>query len=69
MFTQQLKKVTGLLLLVLITQVSLAQNKVITGKVTDARDGTPLQGVTVAAKGNRTGTQTDAKGAFQSFSR
>lgn len=64
MFTQQLKKVTGLLLLVLITQVSLAQNKVITGKVTDARDGSPLQGATVAAKGNRAGTQTDAKGAF-----
>ncbi|MBP6590314.1 MAG: SusC/RagA family TonB-linked outer membrane protein, partial [Chitinophagaceae bacterium] len=64
MFTQQLKKVTGLLLLVLISQVSLAQNKVVTGKVTDARDGTPLQGATVSAKGNRSGTQTDAKGVF-----
>jgi TonB-dependent starch-binding outer membrane protein SusC len=64
MFTQQLKKVTGLLLLVLISQVSLAQNKVVTGKVTDARDGSPLQGATVAAKGNRSGTQTDAKGVF-----
>jgi len=64
MFTQQLKKVTGLLLLVLISQVSLAQNKVVTGKVTDARDGSPLQGATVAAKGNRAGTQTDAKGVF-----
>lgn len=64
MFTQQLKKVTGLLLLVLISQVSLAQNKVVTGKVTDARDGSPLQGATVAAKGNRSGTQTDANGVF-----
>lgn len=64
MFTQQLKKVTGLLLLVLISQVSLAQNKVVTGKVTDARDGSPLQGATVSAKGNRSGTQTDAKGVF-----
>lgn len=40
------------------------KNKVVTGKVTDARDGTPLQGATVSAKGNRSGTQTDAKGVF-----
>ncbi|HWB24110.1 MAG TPA: SusC/RagA family TonB-linked outer membrane protein [Chitinophagaceae bacterium] len=41
-----------------------AQNKVISGKVTDAKDGSPLAGVTVLAKGTKIGTQTDIAGAF-----
>ncbi|HVX50665.1 MAG TPA: TonB-dependent receptor plug domain-containing protein, partial [Chitinophagaceae bacterium] len=41
-----------------------AQNKVITGKVTDSKDGSALTGVTVLAKGTTVGTQTDANGAF-----
>ena len=43
---------------------AMAQNKTVTGKVTDAKDGSPLPGVTITLKGTTTGTNTDATGAF-----
>jgi TonB-linked SusC/RagA family outer membrane protein len=54
---------TTLLLCVLFTQTSFAQTKTITGKVTDDK-GAPLAGATVVAKGSKSGTSTDATGAF-----
>jgi len=54
---------TTLLLCVLLTQTSFAQTKTITGKVTDDK-GVPLTGATVVAKGSKSGTSTDATGAF-----
>lgn len=45
-------------------QPALAQNKVITGKVTDKKDGSPQIGVTVGA-GNGIGTQTNVDGTFR----
>jgi hypothetical protein len=61
---RMLAKVVGsLLLCVLFTLTSFSQTKTITGKVTDDK-GSPLQGVTVTVKGSRTGTSTDASGAF-----
>src|SRR5580692_1459385 len=54
---------TTLLLCVLFTQTSFAQTKTITGKVTDDK-GLPLAGATVVAKGSKSGTSTDALGAF-----
>jgi TonB-dependent starch-binding outer membrane protein SusC len=41
-----------------------AQNKTVTGKVTDSKDGTGLAGVTVTAKGSKNGTQTGSDGTF-----
>lgn len=41
-----------------------AQNRTITGSVTDAKGGHPLPGVTVQIKGEKTGTVTNASGAF-----
>lgn len=52
-------------LLLLFSQVAFSQGKVITGKVTDSKDGTPLRGVTVLAKGAETGTETAADGSYQ----
>ena len=49
---------------VLLVQVASAQDKTITGKVTDSKDGAPVQGATVQAKGTRTGTSTKADGSF-----
>ncbi|WP_121248068.1 SusC/RagA family TonB-linked outer membrane protein [Mucilaginibacter phyllosphaerae] len=46
-------------------QPVLAQNKVVTGKVTDAKDGSTLPGVSVVVKGSTTGTNTDANGQFK----
>jgi len=42
-----------------------AQTKEVTGVVTDAKDGTPLSGVSVSLKGSSALTVTDAKGAFK----
>lgn len=51
------------LLLVFIVQLGFAQDKTITGTVTDP-DGLPLPGATVQLKGKSTGTQTDFDGNY-----
>ena len=48
-------------------QVTFAQTKTVSGKVTDIRDGSPVAGVSVTAKGTTVGTSTGADGSF-SFS-
>ncbi len=44
---------------------SQAQNKTITGKVTDSKDGSAMVGVSVTVKGSKIATQTGADGAFR----
>jgi TonB-linked SusC/RagA family outer membrane protein len=51
------------LLLVLIAQISFAQERTVTGTVTD-NSGLPLPGVSILVKGTSTGTQTDFDGKF-----
>ena len=51
--------------LLFLSIAGYSQEKVITGKVTDSKDGSAMQGVTVAAKGSKTGTQTKADGTYQ----
>src|SRR3954471_17745934 len=41
-----------------------AQDKVVTGKVTDSKDGSPLAAITVMVKGTKVATQTTAEGTF-----
>ncbi|MGH2553260.1 MAG: carboxypeptidase-like regulatory domain-containing protein, partial [Chitinophagaceae bacterium] len=64
MFLKNLIKATGFILLLLIAQVSFAQNRVITGKVTNANDGSGVTGATVSVKGTRTAVVTAADGSF-----
>ncbi len=64
MLPQKFIKAAGVLILAFVAQVSFAQNKVVTGKVTDSKDGSALSGASVTAKGSGSGTQTDANGAF-----
>jgi TonB-linked SusC/RagA family outer membrane protein len=45
-------------------QVTFAQNKTVTGRITDVRDGSPVAGATVTAKGTNIGTSTAADGSF-----
>ena len=52
------------LLLVLITQISFAQDRDVTGVVTDG-SGFPIPGVNVLVKGTSNGTQTDIDGKFK----
>jgi TonB-linked SusC/RagA family outer membrane protein len=51
------------LLLVLVTQLTFAQERAVSGTVSD-NSGMPLPGVSVLIKGTRTGTQTDFDGKF-----
>ena len=50
------------LLLALLVQISFAQEKTVTGNVSDASG--PLPGVTVVVKGTNTVTQTDFDGNY-----
>jgi iron complex outermembrane receptor protein len=54
-----------LLVLLFLGTIAFAQNKVISGKVTDAKEGTPLGGVSVMPRGNLPGTTTDPAGNFR----
>ncbi|NHF58243.1 SusC/RagA family TonB-linked outer membrane protein [Flavobacteriaceae bacterium TP-CH-4] len=51
------------LLLAFVVHVSFAQDKTITGTVTD-QDGLPLPGVNIVVEGTTTGTQTDFDGNY-----
>lgn len=46
-------------------QVTFAQDKTVSGKVTDSRDGSPVAGASVTAKGTNVGTSTGADGSFK----
>ena len=58
-------KLNGLLtlLLALIVHISYAQEKTVSGTVTD-QDGLPLPGVNIVVEGTTTGTQTDFDGNY-----
>jgi TonB-linked SusC/RagA family outer membrane protein len=59
------KKILYLLWVIILVNTQVyAQTRAVTGKVTDAVDGTPLPGVSVSIKGSTIGTQTDANGNF-----
>jgi TonB-linked SusC/RagA family outer membrane protein len=51
-------------ILVILTQTVLAQ-KVITGRVSDSKDGTPIAGATVQPKGGTGGTTSGSDGTFR----
>lgn len=65
MSRNNMQRALVLLTMLFLSLVSFSQDRVITGKVTDPRDGTALAGVSVAVKGTNTGTQTDANGVFR----
>lgn len=55
----------GLLALCLFcVQTAFAQDKTVSGKVTDAKDGSAVAGASVTVKGTKVGTQTNANGEF-----
>src|SRR5258705_13147662 len=44
---------------------AFSQEKTITGKVTDSKDGSAMSGVTISARGSTAGTQTKADGTYK----
>ncbi|HET9431203.1 MAG TPA: carboxypeptidase-like regulatory domain-containing protein, partial [Chitinophagaceae bacterium] len=50
--------------LMLLSLISFSQGKVITGKVTDAKDGSGIGGATVMVKGTTNATQSKLDGTF-----
>jgi TonB-linked SusC/RagA family outer membrane protein len=59
-----LERTFGSLILILACFISLAQDRTVTGKVTDST-GQPLSGASVLVKGAKTGTQTNNDGTFR----
>jgi TonB-dependent starch-binding outer membrane protein SusC len=53
------------LMLLLCPAILFSQGKIISGKVTDAKDGSPVSGVTVLPKGSAKGVITGADGSFR----
>lgn len=62
---KNLLKVSFFVLLCFIVLPALAQNKSITGKVTDSKDGSPLVGASVSVKGTTSGAITDVNGIYK----
>src|SRR5579863_183113 len=60
-----LVRMTILLIMLSLCIFTNAQTKTITGKVTDSKDGTPVQGVSVVPKGSNRGVVTAADGTFR----
>ena len=64
MSCKNLPKIAAVIVLLCISQLMMAQDRVITGKVTDSKDGTPVAGASVQSKGTQTGTATKNDGTF-----
>jgi iron complex outermembrane receptor protein len=64
MSCKNLLKSAAAILLLCVSQLVMAQDRVISGRVTDSKDGTPVVGATVQAKGTSAGTATKNDGTF-----
>ena len=62
---KNLLKSSAAILLLLISQLVMAQDRLISGRVTDSKDASGIPSVTVSAKGTKTGTQTASDGSFK----
>ncbi len=60
-----LKRLFMLVLPLLIAAQVIAQNKLVTGKISDSKSGQPLSGVSILIKGTNTGTTTGTDGTFR----
>lgn len=62
---KQISVLTGFCLMLLLTALNaIAQTKDIKGKITDVKDGTPIHGATVRAKGGKASVVTAPDGTF-----
>ena len=64
MYLKKLLSAFLLFALVFVVQTASAQEKTVTGKVFDSKDGSPVVGASVQPKGSKSGTTTNAEGTF-----
>lgn len=64
MSAQKLLSALFSMVFVFVLQVCFAQDRTVTGKVIDSKDGSPVSGASVQVKGTRTGTSTRPDGTF-----
>lgn len=62
--TKMAESIALTFVLMLFTASAALAQSVVTGRVTDSKDGSPVSGVTVAAKGGGASTQTNALGVY-----
>ena len=66
MYCKKLLSVILLPCLLIISVAGYSQDRIITGKVTDSKDGSAMPGVSVSVKGGSSaGTQTNVDGTFK----
>lgn len=65
MSLKRLLQVIGLPVWLLLSIQVFAQDRVVTGKVTDSKDGSPVVGASVQPKGSSAGSSTGADGSFR----
>ena len=62
---KSLVKTTLMAITMLVSLSMFAQDKTVTGKVTDKSDGSGMPGVSVSVQGSNKGTQTDVNGIYK----
>ncbi|MFM7487053.1 MAG: carboxypeptidase-like regulatory domain-containing protein [Cytophagales bacterium] len=60
-----MNKILQTFILLLTVVAVYAQDKTITGTVTDKLSGAPMPGVNISVKGTSAGTQTDGNGQYK----
>ncbi len=63
-YLRTLQRLSVCMVLLMLMQTGFAQGRVITGKVTDSRDGSGISGATIAVTGTTTGASTSQEGTF-----
>jgi len=61
---KNLLKSAAVIILLCVSQLVMAQDRAVSGKVTDSKDGSPVVGASVQPKGTKTGTATKNDGTF-----
>ena len=64
-FYKRLSETIALSFVFILLSVAASAQTAVTGKVTDSKDGSPLAGVTVTAKGTKVSTQTAVDGTYK----
>ena len=62
---KKLLQIVVLPVMLLLSQQSFAQDRTVTGKVTDSKDGSPIAGASVVPKGTNKGTTTGPDGTYK----